>query len=259
MINDLLKNDYSSSTIKHTKQYTSEMLECAVDDNLLIQNPARKIKLPKMPKTKTERGAFSINDEEKIIKFIPLHLTQEKPHVQHIIGKAILTLLKSGIRTEELLALPWKNINLEKRTIKIDCAVSLKKYIAYIKEPKTKTSYRTIPMHQMIYDILLETEMPKDKSKTVFCNSSGGIWGPPVFYRQYVKFFEALNKNLADGEKVEYRSPHACRHTFASDLNRLGVDPKSISELLGHANTDITFDVYTHTNDATKVIAIDKL
>jgi hypothetical protein len=64
------------------------MLENAVDDNLLVQNPARKIKLPKMQKTKTRREAFTPEEEQSLIDFMPHYLTQNKPHVPHKIGKA---------------------------------------------------------------------------------------------------------------------------------------------------------------------------
>jgi integrase len=124
----------------------------------------------------------------------------------------------------------------------MDCAVSLKGYIPYIKDPKTATSYRTIPMHSLIAEILSNFEKPKDNAQTVFCNTLGGIWEPHIFYKQYVGFFAAINKDASEDQTVNYRPSHACRHTFATNLNRAGGDPKTISELLGHAHTDITFD-----------------
>ena len=46
---------------------------------------------------------------------------------------------------------------------------------------------------------------------------------------------------------------HDIRHVYATYLNSRGVDIKSISELLGHSNTNITLDVYTHAYDERKI------
>ena len=45
---------------------------------------------------------------------------------------------------------------------------------------------------------------------------------------------------------------HELRHTCASILNSHGIDPKTISEQLGHANADITLNIYTHSFDDEK-------
>lgn len=262
MVNELFQNGYSPTIIKHTKQFTHEMLEAAVDDGYLVANPARKIKLPNMPKTKNEKGAFSPEEEQAIIDFSPLFLTQKKPHVPHKIGKAIIVLLKSGMRQEELLALFWEDIDFKGNTIHIHQTVTLDGYTPII-VPKTKTheSTRTIPMHPLVRQVLEDMEQTATKSNTVFCKDDGGIWAQNCFYNLYKSYFEALNKWRSDNnmKSVKYRSPHATRHTFSSDLNRAGVDPKTIAALLGHATADISMDVYTHVGKNEMDNAIDKI
>lgn len=58
---------------------------------------------------------------------------------------------------------------------------------------------------------------------------------------------------------VKYRKFHAIRHTFATRALELGVDIKTLSEILGHANVSITLNIYAHSLMEQKKIAIDKL
>lgn len=262
MVNDLFEKGYSPTIIKHTKQFTHEMLEAAVDDGYLVANPARKIRLPNMPKTKNEKGAFTPYEEEQLIAFMPHYLTQEKPHVPHKVGKAIIVSLKSGVRQEELLALSWDDINFTDSTISIHQSVTLNGYTPII-VPRTKneSSIRKIPLHPKAKEILLEMEPNADKAAPVFCNDSGGIWAPNCFYRLYKSYIDALNIQLEKEGKlsVKYRPPHAMRHTCASDLNRKGTDPKTISQILGHATTDMTMNIYTHTDMQAMKDAMNKI
>ncbi|MFT9078539.1 tyrosine-type recombinase/integrase [Ethanoligenens sp.] len=185
-MNELFQNGYSPTIIKHAKQFTHEMLEAAVDDGYLVANPARKIKLPNMPKTKNEKSSFTPEEEQAIIDFAPLFLTQKKPHVPHKIGKAIIVLLKSGMRQEELLALSWGDINFNSNTIRIHQTVTLNGYAPIIvQKTKTRESTRTIPMHPLVRQTLKNIEPATDKSKTVFCKEDGGIWAQNCFYNLY--------------------------------------------------------------------------
>ncbi len=43
-------------------------------------------------------------------------------------------------------------------------------------------------------------------------------------------------------------SPHVLRHTFCTNMQRAGIDVKSLQYLMGHSNVSVTLDIYTHTN-----------
>lgn len=43
-------------------------------------------------------------------------------------------------------------------------------------------------------------------------------------------------------------TPHVLRHTFCTNMQRAGIDVKSLQYLMGHSNASVTLDVYTHTD-----------
>lgn len=257
MITNLVKQGKSKSLVSRVKILSNAMFEAAEDDNLVIKNPCRKIKLPPMQGSK-EKIPFSKEEIKAIYDFAPNYLTLDKPHVPHRIGAIIKILLKTGLRQEELLALQWKHIDLKENVIKVRQAVTVKDGKPILKDPKSFDSRRDIPIHKEVADILLE-RMPtgNDISELfVFPTEKGGIWIPRNFQRDYKYFFE---KAQEAGYNVQYRSPHICRHTFATYLRAKGVDAKTISRLLGHAKVDISYEVYIHTDAKSERDAIDRL
>lgn len=257
MITDLVKREKSKSLVSRVKILTNAMLEAAIDDDLLIKNPCRKIKLPPMQGSK-EKIPFSKEEVDAIYKFAPQYLTMEKPHIPRRIGGMIKVMLKTGLRQEELLALQWKHVDLENNVIMVRQAVTLKDGKPIIKDPKSFKSKRDIPMHPIVVGIL-RGFMPTEgdvSEQYVYPNENGKIWLPRNFQRDYKKFFEAAQ---AAGYSIEYRGAHTCRHTFASNLRAQGVDAKTISKLLGHSKVSLSYDVYIHTDDKSMKDAIDKL
>jgi len=77
----------------------------------------------------------------------------------------------------------------------------------------------------------------------------------PLDPRKYQKLFQAVLKHSG----VRSRKFHAIRHTFATRALELGVDIKTLSELLGHSNVSITLNIYAHSMFEQKRKAIDKL
>jgi integrase len=77
----------------------------------------------------------------------------------------------------------------------------------------------------------------------------------PIDPRTYQKLFKRILKNA----NVKDRKFHAIRHTFATRALELGVDIKTLSEILGHSNVSITLNIYAHSLMEQKKIAIDKL
>ena len=77
----------------------------------------------------------------------------------------------------------------------------------------------------------------------------------PIEPRTYQKLY----KRILAGAGVDDRKFHAIRHTFATRALEVGVDIKTLSEILGHSNVSITLNIYAHSLMEQKKIAIDKL
>lgn len=244
MITNLISKGYSKSHVNRARVLTNDMLEDAADNNLLIRNPCRKIDLPPMPKSVLDRTPFTSEEEIMIFEYAPQYFTQSLPHKMHRIGKMIIILLRTGLRQEEILALQWRDVDFKENVIWVRHAVTVKKGKPILKEPKTESSKRKIPMHPIV-KLELKSISQGKPSDFIFGTASGNPMTPRNFQRDYKKFFESANAN---GFQIGYKPPHVCRHTFASDLRAKGRDLKTISILLGHSRIQVT-DIYTHTTE----------
>ena len=75
----------------------------------------------------------------------------------------------------------------------------------------------------------------------------------PRIYRQY------FSKILKKSEIKNTYNFHIIRHTFATNCIDVGMDAKSLSEILGHANVEITLNRYVHSSYDRKKRYLEKL
>lgn len=166
----------------------------------------------------------------------------------------LLISLYSGIRIGELCALRWEDVDLKKNSLTINKTIQR----VYIKDkdkniskviittPKTKNANREIPINKDFLEILKKVK--SDKKNYILTGNEKYI--EPRTYRKY------FNKVL-DELKVKHFNFHSLRHTFATNCISLGVDYKTVSELLGHANVNITLNLYVHPRYSQKKKCID--
>lgn len=170
----------------------------------------------------------------------------------------VLISLYTGMRLGEICALKWKNVNLEARSIKvIETMQRIKntglnekeKTKVIVSEPKSKCSIREIP----IPICLLEIIKPFYTAPNDFVLS-----GSPIQYVEPRKLQYHFQKYVKEGglENVNY---HALRHTFATRCVELGFEIKSLSEILGHANVNITLNRYVHSSFELKMQNMNRL
>jgi integrase len=121
-------------------------------------------------------------------------------------------------------------------------------------EPKNRTSIKTVPIHPEIKDYLLEIKKLA-QNKTNFV----------VFYKDDLRVLdEDTLTGMVRKIKIKFCLPrefcfHSLRHTFASRMAEVGVSTYKISKMLGHSNTSITEQVYTHLKDKSYFSEITKL
>lgn len=166
----------------------------------------------------------------------------------------LLISLYSGIRIGELCALKWEDVDFKKNCLTINKTIQR----VYIKDknkniskviittPKTKNANREIPINKDFLEILKKVK--SDKKHYVLTGNEKYI--EPRTYRKY------FNKVL-DELKIKHFNFHSLRHTFATNCISLGVDYKTVSELLGHANVNITLNLYVHPRYSQKKKCID--
>lgn len=142
--------------------------------------------------------------------------------------KDVLILIYTGMRVGEYLALTPRDVNLRQRYIDI-------------KKSKTLAGIRKIPIHNKILPILIER---KAEGKICPCKK----------YDTFRRLFDRVMKVLG-----MRHTPHECRHTLATMLDRSGANDTAVKMILGHARTGVTKGVYTHKTLADLRKAINKV
>lgn len=171
----------------------------------------------------------------------------------------ILLCFYTGIRLGELCALKWSDIDFEVGVMSVSRTVSRVKAFAdeigktalRIGMPKSVKSVRKIPLPGFLKGLSNELKLYAG-NENCYVLSNVEV---PLDPRAYQKLF----KKILNEAGVKDRKFHAIRHTFATRSLELGVDIKTLSEILGHANVSITLNIYAHSLMEQKKIAIEKL
>ena len=151
----------------------------------------------------------------------------------------------TGVRFGELLALQWKHINFQSKTLKIEQSL----WQGQIVPPKTRSSVRSIPLGDILVRALethrrISTYTRPDDF--VFCNSDGK-WLHPDVLRKDVLYpaLDRLNIPRINGAS----GFHAFRHSAASLINAETGNQKLTQRFLGHSDVNTTANIYTHTTE----------
>ena len=97
----------------------------------------------------------------------------------------------------------------------------------------------------------------------VFCNTTGGLLHRPNIQRSFTALLKTTRKAIAEtDEHAANNFPtirfHDLRHTAATLMLSANINPKVVSETLGHASIAITLDLYCH-NDGSKTLAFRRI
>ena len=241
-----LKEKYALETIKRIVNVLKSILNYYQDEyNVILKT--KKITLPKTEKRKVK--ILSHQEKEKLEKYCLEENTLK--------SLGIIICLNTGLRIGEICALKWKNIDLEEKIIYIEQTIQRvyikqdKKSKIIIDKPKSSYSIRTIPMNKKVYNILKSIQKNYKENDFFLTGDSQKFVEP----RNYQHNFQMFLKN----SKIKHYKFHSLRHTFATACIEVGMDIKSLSEILGHSNTTITLDIYVHSSDKIKKKYLEKL
>lgn len=156
----------------------------------------------------------------------------------------ILICMFTGIRVGEVCALQCEDISIFEKTIYVHQTMqriqtnddSGEKTKIIVTMPKSQCSIRTIPIPDEIIEIIKNSNM---SVSGYFLTGSSKKWIEP---RTMQNHFKSISRKC----NIKEVNFHALRHTFATRCIEYGFDIKSLSEILGHANVNITMNRYVH-------------
>lgn len=254
--------DYSTLSTQLVHEFIRKKLECGlspkyVSDIIVVlksmakyasvqhgyYNPLNNLTMPKT--YKKDLTLLSESEQKNFQKYISNNINFTK------IG--IMLSYYTGLRIGEVCGLKWTDIDFKNHTLTIRRTVQRimkkngsKSTELIISSPKSKTSERTIPLPDFLYKILVNYKT--DKNAYILSGSTKIIEPRTMQYR-----FKSILKK-AGLPSVNY---HCLRHMFATNCVKLGFDVKTLSEILGHSNVEITLNRYVHSSMERKIICMN--
>jgi integrase len=227
----------SATSINKTLARLAQILEVAVEYELIERNPAKG----RRRRLKASRPAPVWLDRAEHIRALidaagELDRRARKDR-QHVPRRAILaTLVYAGLRIGELLNLRWRDVDLTAGTVTVRAS-------------KTDAGVRQVDVLPALR-AELERLPRRGPDMRVFATSTGARQSPSNIRRRVlapaVKLANERLEAAADVPLPDRLTPHKLRHTFASLLVALGVDPGSVMDQLGHTDPAFTLRVYRH-------------
>ena len=248
------KGGLSSKTLRNMHNMFHQAMEQAKINGLIMQNPTDNAIIPKSQKK--EMRVLSVQEQLRLLNVVHLHR----------LGFAIKFDLATGLRIGELCALKWTDLNYQKKTVKISRTLQRIKTNQLEREEldgsenmtmvvegdvKTSSGFREIPIPDKIWMELLQHQQRQQQeymSLGVPILPDGYIFAMPFgTCVEPSTMRDALNYLLVVAE-IEHANFHSLRHTFATRAIESGMPVKTLSDILGHSQVQITMDLYCHSS-----------
>lgn len=241
-------------TIVNINLCLHKALDQAQKEGLIPTNPASAINLPRGERPEIE--VLTLDEQARLVQ----------ASYRHRYGIFVRLVLVTGLRMGELLGLKWEDIDFRagmlyvRRTLNrlpkpdlTDGHQGLRTEIV-LQEPKTRNSRRSIPLLPALVQELHQWRSVQQADRAacpsyrdsgmVVTNPFGGYIEPRTFRDYYLSMLKDAG--------LGHFTFHALRHTFATRAMERGMDPKTLSTLMGHYSVSFTLDTYAHVLDEHK-------
>ena len=198
MITDLYAHSSNDVT---QKKPLNNCLEQAVAERLLLANPAKGCRLPKL-----EKREMKILPEDKI-----------GPYLAEAERRGLLAAfyleLTTGLRRGELLALLWTDLDVENMTISVSKQVNRLNGELVVSQPKTPSSIRKLAIPQRAVELLVEEHSKHPHSPYLFVSpKTGTMFDPDSFRHTHEKILKAIG-----AEHIRF---HDLRHPYVKPTTK---------------------------------------
>jgi integrase len=241
----------SPRTRRHIHRILKSALARAVEQQALPRNPADAVK--RLPKVEAEPiTVLTVEQSTRLLKAIR-HTTVYWP---------TLIALATGMRRGEILALRWKNLDLENGTVRVMGSLEQTKAGLRFKSTKTDKA-RAVPLPKFAINELRSWKRQqaenllrlgiRQRQEGLVCAREDGEPKQPA---SLTNEFTYLIGRVKDLPKVRF---HDLRHSHATQLLAAGVHPKIVQERLGHSTITTTMDLYSHVSETIQSDATARL
>jgi len=237
-LNSKLARGLSWQTVHHLQCGMSKIMSTAVEWGYIEQNVVRLTRLPRRPR-KPAKVVITSAQLRGLLAALP------EPS-----RSLVFLLTVTGLRIGELLALRWRNVDWQRAVLRIEETV----YEGHFDDPKSKCSLRSVPLGPRAFALLAERYKASNR------NGDGLVFasrrGTPLDRRTL------LARQLgpaAEAVGMPGVSWHLLRHSNATLHDSVGTPLGTLQELLGHASSEVTRQIYLHSIPADRRLAVEKL
>jgi len=210
---------YCRNTLRGMRVSMGRVLSWAVECGWIEKNPCSSIKLP-------QAGKKIIRTVLKAEQSVAIANGLQEPY-----STLVLFLAVTGLRIGGAIGIKWTDFDGDVLRI------SRRIYEGKEGSPKSEDSERSLP----IPAVLLSRMRSLGGTEWVFRSREGTPVNPGNALKRYIR---PVTKKLG----INIGGWHDFRHSLTTGLLRNGVSPKVVSELLGHADVNITLNIYDHPN-----------
>lgn len=243
----------TTQTTNDIINHISHVFRTAVDEDKISKNPCRLVKPMKRTEELARDTTHRALTKEEVSAFLG---AAKKSHYYDCYRMA----LNTGMRVGEIGALYSSDI--KDGRINVERTITRCENGSYEIGDNAKTEHgkRSIPINKNISEIIAHQQ---EQNRILFGNNiipiydtlfkapEGGLLMSTPINREIKRICKRIG--------IPYFTMHALRATFATRLIEQGINPRTVQELLGHADFAITMNLYGHCLDDTKKEAMQKL
>ena len=194
------------------------------------KNPVRLSRLPTRKRSRSEETVFTLDEVHRI--------AAAAAEIWPGYAGPILIAAGAGLRWGEMAALTPEDVDLASGSVRVNKSLSEVAGRLEIKEPKSRAGNRVAVFHASIKDDLAH-HLSEYATPEVMFSTPHGHYLRRAFSRRVFRPSVAVSGFESDN------TFHSLRKTYATMLAELGATPRSISDLLGHAQVSTTLDLYS--------------
>ena len=249
--NLLIDQELSNGYIKTIYKIFNISLEKAIDWDLILKNPLRKVDIPKERKRK-----YTVWKREELLRFLQVAKDENLDYFA-----LFFVCIYTGLRRGELLGLKWEDVNFKNGNLHIQRNQTYLNGTFTYGSLKTESSNRLIKLDDETLNTLMQHKKRQSELKLlygpqysienlIFSRKNGQPIQPTTLT---VTFHNIMKKSNVP--KIRF---HDLRHTHATLLLEAGVSLKEVQERLGHSSIKMTGDIYAHVTEEMKSNASKK-
>lgn len=254
LFQNFLANKLKAPTANICFKILNAILNDAVIDGIILHNPGKGIKAIKentIKATATYHRALTVKEQDILFN----ELKDEYYY------DFLAFMLCSGMRSGEVAALTWKDIDYKEECIHINKTLTRTKEgkITIGNSAKTDAGERDIPLTDNLKRILDKRKNIKAKADycdMVFLSRSGGL----IYNAAINRAIQAAIKRIErKGTKIEHFTSHGLRDCYATRFIEQGGSMQTLKTLLGHKSITMTMDLYSHVLPNKKKVEAEKI